>query len=119
LTAYLLIFWIWGLGLFPLWYVALFSAKSYHLLSWCGFFAGIFSGKTGFIVYLRCLLFLNIIFGAFLLPFLSFLLPLDDTDFGADFFIKKIMQRLFERFFWHLHHYAFCTFFAKFSEPFL
>uniref|UniRef100_A0A6C0ESV3 Uncharacterized protein n=1 Tax=viral metagenome TaxID=1070528 RepID=A0A6C0ESV3_9ZZZZ len=29
------------------------------------------------------------------------------------------MQRLFERFFRHLHHDAFCTFFAKFSEPFL
>jgi len=48
-----------------------------------------------------------------------FLLPLDDNDFGADFFMKKIVQRLFERFFLYLHHYALCTFFAKFSEPFL
>ena len=32
---------------------------------------------------------------------------------------EKIMQRLFASFFLYLHHYAFCTFFVKFWEPFL
>jgi len=45
LTAYFSFFGVWDLGLLPLWFVALFSAKSYHLLSWCGFFAGIFYGR--------------------------------------------------------------------------
>ena len=33
--------------------------------------------------------------------------------------INFFMQRLFASFFRHLDHYAFCTFFAKFLEPFL
>jgi len=83
LTAYLLIFGVWCLVLLPLWIVALFSAKSYHLLSSCEFFAGIFSGMFAFMVYLDSIVkklpqsyYHQIIF----------LLPLDDNDFGAEFF---------------------------------
>jgi hypothetical protein len=57
-----------------------------------------------------CNCFLVILFDAFLLSFLSS----DDNPKSAKKSTKKIMQRLFASFFWNLHHYALCTFFAKF-----